>query len=197
MIISEQWENLLNPEILKERLINISMYIIIYEMLKNSIINRIKDFYIMCISGVEDIEGLREYKNCVLSKDKNHLYASIYWLQEHEVINEQDIKNIEVLKGYRNHLAHGMDTIVFSGEIEGLSSNFILAYQLINKIENWWIINFEMDLNPLFEEIKQEDIDFDGIQSGKKIMIDMVLSVLAGNGELLKKLKEGMVETNH
>lgn len=92
-----QWENFLNPEILKERLINISMYITIYEMLKDSIINRIKDFYVASLIGYVDLQGEKEYQLKVLSKHKNHLYASISWLIEYEVIDEQDKENIEII----------------------------------------------------------------------------------------------------
>ncbi|MEN8426900.1 DUF4145 domain-containing protein [Acinetobacter schindleri] len=185
----EQWESFLNPEVFKDRLINISMYITIYEMLKDSIINRLKDFYIMTLIGARDLEGEEEYRSKVLSRRKNHLYASISWLIEHEVINEVDKENIEALKNYRNYLAHEMSDIVFNGEIKDLMKNFLCAYQLVHKIENWWIINFEMAINPDFTDANLEDIDIDNIQSGKKLMIDMALSVLSGSEELLKKFK--------
>jgi len=185
----EQWESFLNPEVFKDRLINISMYITIYEMLKDSIINRLKDFYIMTLIGARDLEGEEEYRLKVLSRRKNHLYASISWLIEHEVINEVDKENIEALKNYRNYLAHEMSDIVFNGEIKDLMKNFLCAYQLVHKIENWWIINFEMAINPDFTDANLEDIDIDNIQSGKKLMIDMALSVLSGSEELLKKFK--------
>ena len=185
----EQWESFLNPEVFKDRLINISMYITIYEMLKDSIINGLKDFYIMTLIGARDLEGEEEYRSKVLSRRKNHLYASISWLIEHEVINEVDKENIEALKNYRNYLAHEMSDIVFNGEIKDLMKNFLCAYQLVHKIENWWIINFEMAINPDFTDANLEDIDIDNIQSGKKLMIDMALSVLSGSKELLKKFK--------
>ena len=35
----QQWEGFLNPEVFKNRLIDISMYITAYEMLKDTIIN--------------------------------------------------------------------------------------------------------------------------------------------------------------
>ncbi|WP_261183480.1 MULTISPECIES: hypothetical protein [unclassified Acinetobacter] len=75
------------------------------------------------------------------------------------------------------------------GEIKDLTKNFLCAYQLIHKIENWWIVNFEMAINPDFTDANLEDIDIDNIQSGKKLMIDMALSVLSGSEELLKKFK--------
>lgn len=186
---SNQWENLLNPEIFKDRLISISMYITIYEMLKDSIINRIKDFYIMPLIDFRDKEGEEEYKLNVISKNKNHLYASILWLLEMDVINQKDYENIENLKNYRNYLAHEMSNIIFNGDISDLVENFLCAYELINKIENWWIVNFEFDLNLDFKDISIDDIDVKNIQSGKKIMIDTALLVLNGNKELLEKFK--------
>jgi hypothetical protein len=82
-----------------------------------------------------------------------------------------------------------MSDIVFNGEIKDLMKNFLCAYQLVHKIENWWIINFEIAINPDFTDANLEDIDIDNIQSGKKLMIDMALSVLSGSKELLKKFK--------
>lgn len=139
------------------------MYITIYEMLKDSIINRLKDFYAMTLIGAKDLEGEEEYRTKVLSRHKNHLYASISWLIENGVINEEDKENIEALKSYRNYLAHEMSNIVFNGEIKDLMQNFLCTYQLIHKIENWWIINFEMAINPDFADTNLEDIDVNNI----------------------------------
>jgi hypothetical protein len=130
-----------------------------------------------------------EYKLNVISKNKNHLYASILWLLEMDVINQNDYENIENLKNYRNYLAHEMSNIIFNGDISDLVENFLCAYELINKIENWWIVNFEFDLNLDFKDISIDDIDVKNIQSGKKIMIDTALLVLNDNKELLEKFK--------
>lgn len=92
----------------------------------------------MTLIGAKDLEGEEEYRLEVLSRHKNHFYASISWLIENEVINEEDKENIEILKSYRNYLAHEMSDIVFNGDEE-----LLCAYQLIHKIENWWIVNFE------------------------------------------------------
>ena len=188
----QQWENFLNPDIFKDRLINISMYITAYEMLKDTIINRIKDFYILPFAE-HDHSGELSYKERVLSRNKNHLYASLDWLNEYNVIDENDKHTIDGLKEYRNYLAHEMSNIVFSGEIEALFDKFVSVYQLIHKIEKWWIINFELEVNCMHEDIDLKNIDYDGIQSGKTIMLDMALNVLSGNEELLKKFKEGQV----
>lgn len=46
-----------------------------------------------------------------------------------------------------------------------------------------------MAINPDFADANLEDIDVNNIESGKKLMIDMTLSVLSGSEELLKKFK--------
>ena len=176
----KQWKDFLNPIVLKERLINISMYITIYEMLKDSIINRIKDFYIMPFVDCTNGEDKKMYAEKVLSRNKNHLYASIHWMLENKIIDENDKQVIEELKAYRNQLAHEMDIVVYNGQDEKLVVNFIKAYEMIHKIEYWWIVNFELEINPL-ENVAYEEIDFKAIRSGKTIMIDMMLNIISGD----------------
>ena len=161
-------------------------------MLKDTIISRIKDFYIIPFAE-NDQDGELSYKKNVLSRNKNHLYASLDWLKDNNVIDDNDKTKIESLKEYRNYLAHEMSNIVFNGDIKNLFDNFLSAYQLIHKIESWWIINFELEVNCMHDDFDLENIDYDGIQSGKTIMLDMALNVLSGNEELLKKFKEGRI----
>lgn len=72
MSVEKQWENFLTPAVTPERLIAVSLYITAYEVLKESIIGRIKDFY--CIGF--DAEGLTispNYQKNVLSLNKRVL----------------------------------------------------------------------------------------------------------------------------
>ena len=62
-----QWEQFLSPKVMQERLISASLYITAYEILKESIIDRIRSFY-MVGWNIEDGEVLgSEYKLEVLS----------------------------------------------------------------------------------------------------------------------------------
>ena len=47
----DEWERFLNPEVLRANLMLASIYIASYEILKDSIINPIKDFYINRFKG--------------------------------------------------------------------------------------------------------------------------------------------------
>ncbi|WP_139236012.1 hypothetical protein [Pseudomonas sp. NFACC24-1] len=64
---------------MQERLIAVSLYITAYEMLKESIVGRLRDFY--CIGFTADgITISPDYKRKVLALNKSPLYASLTWL---------------------------------------------------------------------------------------------------------------------
>ncbi len=45
--IQKSWENFLNPDIVRPHLITTSIYIFAFQILKDSIIGRIRDFFVM------------------------------------------------------------------------------------------------------------------------------------------------------
>ncbi|GAI34251.1 unnamed protein product, partial [marine sediment metagenome] len=73
------WERFLNPEILRTNLIVASLFITAFEMLKDSIIGHIRDFF---TNGFDENGWIIDdkYKTEVLSKNKSPLYASLAWL---------------------------------------------------------------------------------------------------------------------
>jgi uncharacterized protein YvpB len=74
------WENFLNPKTLRENIIIASVFSMTYEILKQSIIGRIKDYFLIGF----DENGYtysERYKEKVLSLNKNPLNASLAWLQ--------------------------------------------------------------------------------------------------------------------
>jgi len=92
-----KWERFLDPEVLRPNLILASIFIAAFEILKNSIMERLRDFY---VSGFDE-NGLiiiPEYKTEVLSKDKSPTYASLKWLKESEAINDDDIEKFNKTK---------------------------------------------------------------------------------------------------
>ncbi|MGB3478134.1 MAG: hypothetical protein WBB67_03125, partial [bacterium] len=109
--VKKSWETFLNPEILRSNLIVASIYITAFEMLKDSIIDRIKNFFTHGFNENGWIVS-NEYKKNVLSKDKSQLYASLLWLHEMSAINESDLEQFEAIKKRRNELAHEMSKLL-------------------------------------------------------------------------------------
>jgi hypothetical protein len=145
-----KWERFLDPGVLRPNLILASLYIAAFEVLKNSIVERLRDFY---VSGW-DQNGLiisPEYQDEVLSRDKSPTYASLKWLKESEVINDDDVEKFNKIKSCRNLLAHEITKML----MEGLPSDFLERFNdmvaLLDKMERWWIVNAEIPTNPDFD----------------------------------------------
>ena len=182
---NESWEKLLTPEIMKDKLISSAFYLTAYELLNTSIIDRIKSFYM--VGWDENGEIIDErYKSKVLSKNKSVLYASIKWLSENNVVDEKDIESFERIKNTRNEIAHELPSIFLSDKNFKITERFEELIALIKKIEIWWIINVEIEINPDFDG---QEIDENGIVPGSILMIKMMLEVISGNEDLLKCYK--------
>jgi hypothetical protein len=176
-----KWERFLDPEVLRPNLILASIYIAAFEVLKNSIIERIRDFY---VSGFDENGWivLPEYKDTVLSKDKSPTYASLKWLKESEAINDDDIQKFNKIKEHRNLLAHEITKMMMEGLPSEFTERFNDMVALLDKIERWWIINIEIPTNPDFDG-KHDEIDESGIVPGPIMSLRMMIDVALGSDE--------------
>jgi hypothetical protein len=179
-----QWKRFLDPEVLRPNLILASIYIAAFEVLKNSIIERIRNFYISRFDGKEWIVS-PEYKEHVLSKDKSPTYASLKWLKESEAITDDDIKKFGEIKEYRNLLAHEITKMLTEGLPSDFTDRFNDMVELLDKIEKWWIINVEIPTNPDFDG-KYDEIDEKEIISGLVMSLRMMIDVALGSDEKAK-----------
>lgn len=181
----EQWEQLLTPAVMQEKLISASLYITAFELLKDSIIDRIRSFYMIGI----DENGMvidKEYEKVVLSRNKNPLQASLDWLVENQVVDAEDVESFKRIRTTRNLLAHELPAMVMGATNYQHTERFQELVALLKKIEVWWLVNMEIPANPDFDD---QEIDEEGIVPGPVLMIQMMLEVLSGNEELLKHYK--------
>jgi len=86
----------------------------------------------------------------------------------------------------RNEIAHELPSIFLSDKNFKITERFEELIALIKKIEIWWIINVEIEINPDFDA---QEIDENGIVPGSILMIKMMLEVISGNEDLLKCYK--------
>lgn len=171
----ETWRRFLNPEVLRANLILASIYIATYEILKDSIIGRIKDFYITGFDETGDLID-PDYQFNVLSKNKSTLYASLAWLKESNVITDNDIRLFNQVKQRRNDIAHEISHMLSEGLPSDFPDRFSDMVSLLRKIEKWWIINYEIPLNPDLVDVEIiEDEIVPGPIAGLRMMIDVAL----------------------
>ncbi|WP_338723751.1 HepT-like ribonuclease domain-containing protein [Pseudomonas tolaasii] len=179
---SERWERFLDPEVVKPSLFLATMFITAFEILKNSAIDRLRNFY----TNSWDENGpiiSPDYQNRVLYRNKSTLYASFDWLQESGAIDSEDLERYEKLKRTRNLLAHQLFEVV-TGQIESNhEAHFEELLELLRKIEVWWVVNLEISTNPDFDG---QEVDEASIVPGSILSLQMLIEVASGNTELLE-----------
>jgi hypothetical protein len=179
---NEHWERFLDPEVVRPSLFMATMFITVFEILKNSIVDRIRDFY--SIAWSEDGNAISpEYASNVLSRKKSAVYASLSWLLEQEAINEADLAIFEQLKSTRNLLAHRLFDVVTGQAASTHQEQFAALVELLRKIEVWWVVNVELATNPDYDG---QEVDEAGIVPGPILSLQMLMQVASGNTELLE-----------
>jgi hypothetical protein len=179
---SDRWERFLDPEVVRPSLFLATMFITTFEILKDSVVDRVRDFYSNGWDGDGPIVG-PDYQRDVASKNKSALYASLDWLREHEAIDDADLQTFEHLKKIRNLLAHQLFSVVTGQAESDHSAKFPVLVALLRKIEVWWVVNVEIPTNPDFAG---QEIDEAGIVPGAVLSLQMLIEVASGNTELLE-----------
>lgn len=179
--MQQSWEDFLNPDVMRPRLISASIFIAGFESLKDSIIGRIRSFFSMGFNADGEIVGPR-YETEVLRRNRSPMYASLDWLKENGVISDADIGAFDRIKTCRNRLAHRLLTCVGT---EGMPPDFESTFQemvsLLRKIEVWWIVNVELPTNPDFDQ--DTEVHESGIIPGPVIGLQLLCDIAFGSPE--------------
>lgn len=175
--VRRSWEEFLNPEVMRPRLIAASVYIAGFEVLKDSIVGRIRDFFSIGFDESGDkIDP--EYQSNVLSRNKSPVYASLEWLKEMQAVTDGDVTAFERIKDCRNALAHRLFSALGS---EGLPGDFNHCFMdmlaLLRKIEVWWITNIEI---PDFDG---SEVDENGIVPGPVMSMQLLMDIALGDAD--------------
>lgn len=173
------WENFLNPEILRTKLIVASLFITAFEILKGCIIGHIRDFF---TNGFNE-NGLivnEKYKIEVLNRNKSQLYASLAWLKDMNVINSDDIEKFDKIKQCRNELAHEMTKFITKRPKNDPLPLFSEIIDLLHKIEKWWILNVEIPTDP---DLNDREINEEGIITESMITLRLLFDIALGSEE--------------
>ncbi len=180
-------EKLLNPNIIKSNLIKSSLYLTAFELLKYSVEKRLKNFLCPRQSMDENYEyqNSQEYKEQVLNRripalknKKNTYYSSCLWLKENGVITEEEVEELHKVKLHRNKIAHELPKLLVDSDHEINIELFESINKLLTKIEQWWIVEFEMPVNPEFDNFDYVNVDMNEIKSGNIILLNHLIEVV-------------------
>lgn len=181
--VKASWERVLHPTTLKKNIITASIFSMGFEMLKNSIVEKIKGFF---TNGFDE-NGMivsAEYKEKVLVLNRSPLYASLTWLRDMGAIDDEDLEKFEYIKRCRNTLAHEMLTFASSGIDFDVTETFEEMVGLLRKIEIWWFVNLDMAIDP---EAYPEDLDLEQVTPGPVWGLQMLIDVALGSEDEAQK----------
>lgn len=191
--IGKSWDKFFNPSTLKKNLIAASVFLSIYEIFKDSIISKLKGFFCHAYIDGKDVISKR-YKEEVLSLDDDSFKAHLVWFYNCGVIDKLDIDTITMIREHRNDVAHRLPLIISEDgkEIELKYLNQI--YSILSKIDRWWIVNIEMQINSDFDNIDLDEIDINEIKSGSMIFLPLLIKLAYGDDSGLKETYELFIE---
>jgi hypothetical protein len=161
--------HLLSKDVLKQNLIKAGLFALAYELLKNSIIDKPRGFF-----TTGEIKPDHEYKMQVLAKHANPLIASCRWLQENNAITEADVRDVLQFREHRNYIAHELPNILLNPKVQVDEAKLVRLFQLLCKIDRWWITEVEISTNPEFDG---QTINPQEVQSGSMMFIWHLIKV--------------------
>jgi len=173
-------ENISTPESLKRNLINAALILTAYELMKYSLIDKVKGFFE--IDKEHMPESYNEHKKefekikTKLPKELQKYPLLIYanWFREHEALSEDDFNNVVKVWRYRNKIAHELIEFLVDSDFEVDVKILFEIRDVVEKADTWWIREVEIPINPDFDKVEVKDSD---IRSGRMIILDHLISV--------------------
>ena len=163
----------LNSDAIKSNLILSALYLAAYELLRDAIIDNIRNFFIIEYKDGKVIRD-KQYDDEVIKVNKDLLYSSSLWLQHNGVITENEVEEIKNIRKHRNQIAHELPKVLSESDLNLNAGYFRRIRELLEKIEVWWIKNVDIQINTNFYSI---EIDEKDILPSRVIALDHVISV--------------------
>lgn len=175
--MDKQYEKIFNPQIVRKNLILSSLYLTAFELLNSSIIERIKTFYTIDVKNGQLVPSQEYLTKIVQNKidgKENLFLSSCLWLIENNVIDESEFDEINKIKAQRNDIAHRITELIINIDKELNLDLFLKIKKYLTRIENWWIVDFELTLNP---EYDNKTVKKENVTSGREILLNHLLSI--------------------
>lgn len=174
---SYNYDKLFSPELTKSILMAAAIYLLTYELLKSSIIGEIKNFFGVGV-GYENQTMQQKYESEVLSLDKSVFVAPCKWLHKMEAITQEDIQTILSLRELRNKIAHQLPDYLIDANANITVDELRKIYNILVKIDSWWIREVELPANPDFAHFDHEEIETLVVHSGPMIVVSHLIDLL-------------------
>jgi hypothetical protein len=179
------WEKFLNPDSLKQNLVEASIFLAAYEILRNSVEVRLREFY--CIDAEEGKESASYKSKVVALHPKDKLHASVLWFAQRGALDDLDLEAVAAIRRHRNAIAHELPSFIADHEYIVDRALLVKLAAVVAKADRWWV-RYDTPVDDNLDEIDVSEVPDDEIHSGNMIMLDLILSVFDGDDRLLRTL---------
>lgn len=169
--VVKAWEKFLDPQKLKRSLIEASIFITAYELLKEEIIDPPKSFFIY--GGEDQLENRREYEKEVKALHKKDTFiASCLWLENQGAITGREVELILQIREHRNAIVHELPKLVASNELQVDKRLLECLNELATKVSRWWALEVDVPTNPDFDHVQVKE---ENVQTGLMMFMQVVM----------------------
>ena len=135
--------NILDAERLKPNIHFVSLYVLYYECLKDSLVDLPKSFFCNHIEfkdGTMHVHESDAYKEKVRKLDKHIENASFKWFVSLGAVSEEEYSTFEKLRKFRNKIVHELLFNLNEGFTKDEVNYLVELIVIYRKIEKWWIV---------------------------------------------------------
>ncbi len=184
--VAASWEKFLNPDSLKQNLLQGGLYLAAFEMLKGSLMGRPRDFFSDKMVA-EDSPASPEYTQHVLALHKHPYMASALWWRNQGAISDDDLKTLSRIREHRDQIAHNMPQMI-STAAHSINLELLNATKaMLGKIDNWWIQNIEAGTDPdTYRQFSAEEMA--EAASMSFIFLSMMIPLVSGDDSQFRTL---------
>ena len=138
-----------------------------YELVKTSIIDGVKDFY---LTGFNE-EGLTyspHYKTEVLPLGKGAFRASVAWLVNRDALSDEQADQLDAISAHRHELAHELHRFLIDPDVSIDTSQLSALIEILHSLDIFWG-TIELETSGEFDP---NQIDYQGIRSIWGLLLD-------------------------
>jgi len=189
--VDSDWNKFFDSKEIKRNLIDSSLFLAFYEILKNTIVDRIADFFNNEFKNGKFVNSTKYNEQIIWRKIKgkqNIFSSSCLWLVENNVITFDDHNQINEIRLERDRIAHNLPKFLLGSEYIIRKDLFNLMKDLTLKIDKWWIVEVDLTIN---QELIGQNIDTDKIVSGNDLILSYIFNIANTDlNDLEKQIKD-------
>ena len=113
------------------------------------------------------------------------------------MITKDDKDTLKDITDYRNSIAHELMSFLINSEKEIEFDKITNIYDLLTKIEKWWIIEVEIPTEPDMTIEKIKEIDIERVKSMRMMTLEIILSIVTSDDpEFINKSLKNLIKKN-